>query len=55
MAAWWQAQDHPIWGLARIALLVCAALVLGYANSSHFDSGEVITVLGSMGLARLAR
>lgn len=44
-------KDHPIWSLLRIPVVALCALVLSYVNSSHFDSGEVLTALGTVGAA----
>jgi len=48
---WWQqiAADpkHPIWTIAQIGTVTLAAMALGYVNSSHFDTGEITTALGS--------
>jgi len=45
--AWWQDGAHPVWRLAHIVVVTAAALVLGYLNASSFDSGEMITALGT--------
>jgi len=51
--AWWEAHDHPIWSLAKLTIVACAAVGIAYANSSSFDMGEVITALGSVTVTKL--
>jgi hypothetical protein len=45
--SWWHDKAHPVWTLALVATVTSAALVLGYANANHFDTGEVMTALGT--------
>jgi hypothetical protein len=48
---WWQDKDHPVWSLLRLPVLCACALALSWANASHFDGGEVLTALGTVGAA----
>jgi hypothetical protein len=50
---WWHAHDHPVWGLAKLVVIACAAVGISYVNSSSFDMGEVITALGSVTVTKL--
>jgi len=50
---WWHAKDHPVWQIAQIGAVVVCAMALGYANANHFDTGEILTALGSAGAARV--
>jgi hypothetical protein len=51
--SWFQLleKSHPVWTLALVATVTCAALILGYVNANHFDMGEVWTALGTGGAA----
>jgi len=50
---WWQGKDHPIWPIFHMAMAGVCALALSFVNSSHFDSGEIMTALGSVFASRL--
>ena len=41
--------DHPIWGIARLALIMAPLTVFLYSNASNFDWTEIKSIL-EMGL-----
>lgn len=52
--SWWHERSHPIWTIAQILTVTVAVLALSYVNASHFDAGEIKTVLGTTFAALLA-
>lgn len=44
---WWQDGAHPVWRLAHIVVVTLAAMALGWMNASSFDTGEMLTALGT--------
>jgi hypothetical protein len=37
--------NHPVWGIARMAVFFICLTVFLYLNATNFDRGEVTTIL----------
>ena len=42
---WWPPNDSPAWPIVRIGVLMISLGLFLYWNASHFDGGEVRTLL----------
>jgi len=51
--SWWKHPAHPIWPIVHMTMAGVCALALSYANASSFDSGEIMTAIGSVVASRL--
>ena len=36
---------HPFWGIARLFIFMLALVCVLYLNASHFDAGEIRTII----------
>ena len=41
-------KDHPLWGILKLMITGCVVALLLSFNATHFDSGEVRTVIGTL-------
>ena len=49
---WYQDKTHPVWHLCYAALAMTGIL---YMNASHFDKGEVISVIQAVAALAVGR
>lgn len=47
-------KDHPIWQVVRLLAACAASLAIHWAGASSFDSGEVISAVGTMAATAVA-
>jgi hypothetical protein len=49
----WSDHAHPVWSVAKLAVIFVGVNALLYFNAQHFDRGEVGTAVGTVVIAAL--